>query len=107
MKLADLKPKFLKIVHASVWRITTLEDCDGIQFLCPKCFVANYGPMGTHSVICWKPHVSQTIPPISGRWNFEGTSVDNLSLKAGSSSVLLNSGCQAQFFVKNGMIEAA
>jgi hypothetical protein len=115
MRLSELNPRFLKIhnftdsggVDRVEYQTTTLDACDGIQFLCPKCFAANKGPVGTHAVICWKPHVPQTIPPVPGRWDFEGTSIDSLSLKAGSSSVLLQSGCQAHFCIKSGAIEGA
>ena len=108
MKLSELKPTFLKIITPSEWQELTLDNCDGIRFLCPKCFVANKGPVGTHSIICWKPQVPQTIFPTPGRWNIVGTSVDNLSLVAGSSSVLLQGeGCKAHFFIRNGNVEAA
>ena len=76
------------------------------MFLCPKCYVANAGAVGTHSVICWAPQVPQTIDPKPGRWELVGTSLDDLTLRAESSSVLLTTegGCQAHFFVENGVI---
>lgn len=103
MKLVDLDPHFLKIIDEKSWRTDAAStDCDGIEFLCPKCYAANKGPVGTHVVICWKPHVPQTIPPTPGRWNHTGTKFEDLSLVAGSSSILLQSGCGAHFFVTNG-----
>lgn len=105
MRLADLEPEFLKIVDdRSHRRDATFQDCDGIFFLCPLCFKANNGPVGTHGVICWKPHVPQTRSPTPGRWSIEGTGFHDLSLVAGSSSVLLMGGCNAHFFIKNGEI---
>ncbi len=105
MKLTELEPKFVKMESESIWRTdAAISDCDGIEFLCPKCFAENNGPVGTHMIICWKPHIPQTIYPAPGRWNFEGASLDDLSLVAGSSSVALLSGCKAHFFVTNGEI---
>jgi hypothetical protein len=81
---------------------------DGIIFLCPKCFAANGGPTGTHSVICWQPKIPKKIKPGPGRWSFEGTSFDDLTLVAGSSSIhLTGKGCGAHFFIRNGMIQGS
>ncbi len=105
MKLIELEPHFIKIINSNSWTTdSSPQDADGIQFLCPKCFSDNKGPMGTHMIICWKPHVPQTFYPVPGRWNIVGNSYDNLSLVAGSSSVLLTGGCKAHFFVRNGEI---
>lgn len=73
-------------------------------FLCPKCFAANGGNVGTHSCICWRPCVPQTEDPKPGRWEFEGSGLSDLTLVAGSSSVLLQGGCDAHFFVRAGEI---
>lgn len=110
MKLAELEPEFLKITGDRTFRTdATIADCDGLMFLCPVCFKKNSGPVGTHRVICWKPHVPQTRRPKPGRWNILGTSFGDLTLQAGSSSVLLTSvlltgGCKAHFFIRNGEI---
>lgn len=107
MKLIDLEPEFIKLESEDTWRTissTLVADADGIIFKCPKCFVKNKGPVGTHSVICWKPSVPLTIHPKPGRWEFVGHSFYDLSLKASSSSVLLLGGCGAYFFVESGMI---
>lgn len=82
----------------------SFAEADGVHFLCPKCFEANRGPVGTHSVICWRPRVPADVSPKPGRWEFHGTSLDDLTLVAGSSSVLLLGGCAAHFFVRNGRI---
>lgn len=105
--LSQLKPTFLKRIDSHRFRkVETLAEADGVQFLCPKCFDANGGAVGTHSVICWSPSVSQDTSPTPGRWELHGTSLEDLTLVAGSSSVLLTGdGCQAHFFVRNGQIE--
>ncbi len=105
MKLRKLEPEFLKLQSANSFRRgISMAGTDGIWFLCPKCFQANGGPVGTHHVLCWRPHVPQSIKPGPGRWEWTGTSFDDLSLVAGSSSILLLSGCKAHFFVTNGEI---
>jgi hypothetical protein len=105
LKLAQLEPALYIIESPRLYRRTrSLWAADGIWFLCPKCFQANGGRVGTHQVACWRPRVPQTISPTPGRWEFQGTSLKDLSLVAGSSSILLTSGCQAHFFVTNGEI---
>src|SRR5581483_251899 len=109
MRLLDLEPEFLVIETPTSFRLTDdIKGADGVWFLCPKCFAANGNSnIGTHYVICWAPHVPQTISPRPGRWEMLGTGAANLTLRAGSSSVLLtgDGGCKAHFFVKNGAIE--
>ena len=86
MQLRDLEPKFLKRESKKSFAVSDdLTSADGIIFKCPKCFAENGGAVGTHSIICWKPHIPQTISPQPGRWNFEGTGYDDLTLVAGSS----------------------
>lgn len=107
MKLTDLQPEFIKLESEDTWRTvssTLAADADGLMFLCPKCFVETNGPIGCHRVICWKPHVPLTIHPRPGRWQFEGKSFYDLSLKASSSSILLLGGCGAHFFIEAGEI---
>ena len=109
MKLTELDPEFWTITDPNRHYRTdaTFAEADGVCFLCPKCFVTNNGPVGTHRVLCWRPHVPQTEFPIPGRWEFEGTGFDDLSLVAGSSSILLTSGCRWHGFVKNGEVTDA
>lgn len=114
MKLLDLEPWFLryegedgKLMHVGDPPDVTLEQADAIMFLCPVCFTANGGPKGTHRVICNRPRVPLR-PGIyvgPGRWEFEGTGMHDLTLVAGSSSILLQGGCNAHFFIRNGNIE--
>lgn len=106
MKLSDLEATFVQRISDSSWRHdVAFADADGVMFLCPVCFRANGGAVGTHQILCWRPRVPLTTPPGPGRWEFEGTGLDDLSLVAGSSSVRLTSGCLAHFFVRKGAIE--
>lgn len=122
MRLIDLEPQFVRReirgCHVGAPDCNTvsehtdhefhvpceLADADGVLFLCPKCFADNAGPRGTHSVLCWRPRVPAGVSPGPGRWEFEGTGYLDLSLRAGSSSVLLTGGCAAHFFVQSGGI---
>ena len=107
MTFKELKPKWLKIIDSKTFNFTgPLEGCDGVMFLCPTCFKKKGGPVGTHSIICWKPHV-----PLSehftgpGRWKLVGASEDDISMVGEPlSSVLLQGGCDAHFTVSNGQI---
>lgn len=107
MKLNELEPEFIKITGDAIERIAeNITEADGILFLCPLCFQNNGNSnIGTHSVLCWQPHVPQDRDPKPGRWKFEGTGINDLTLVAGSSSILLNGGCAAHFFIRNGEIE--
>lgn len=108
MKLRELEPRLLKILASDRWNCegVSLADADGVIFLCPVCFKNNGGPVGTHSIICWKPSVPLAQSPGPGRWNLIGTSIDDLTLQAGSSSVLLQGApCRAHFFIRNGEIQ--
>lgn len=105
MRLASLQPQWLKRTDSHHFRnVDAKSEADGIKFLCPKCFRENGGAIGTHAVICWAPHVPQDTRPTPGRWEMHGTSFDDLTLVAGSSSVLLKGGCNAHFFVRDGVI---
>lgn len=107
MNLVDLEPTFLTVdVDTEIMtEVETIEEANGISFLCPKCFRDNNGPIGTHHVLCWAPQVPQTMSPKPGRWAMEGAGVNDLTLKAKSSSIALTGGCQAHFFVTDGVIK--
>lgn len=109
MRLTELEPQFLKRESDRSFRhVNNIDAADGISFICPKCFDGNGRKReGVHSVICWDPSVPQTTSPKPGRWRLVGTDYEDLSLVAGSSSVLLNGGCAAHFFVENGLIRMA
>lgn len=108
LTLLELEPEFLKREDSHHFRrVETIEEADGVCFLCPKCFKANGGSVGTHAVICWAPGVPQDTSPTGGRWELRGTGVHDLTLVAGSSSVQITGGCKAHFFVRDGnMVEA-
>lgn len=103
---SDLEASFLKIVDEKHWsHDVAFAEADGVMFLCPKCFEANGGRVGTHQIICWRPRVPGSYSPSPGRWEFEGDSLGNLTLTAGSSSIhLTGNGCQAHFYVRLGKI---
>lgn len=107
MKLIELEPTFLILLSEKMFKMTdNLAEADGVQFLCPKCFAASdKGRIGVHSVICWNPKVPQTVSPVPGRWELLGTGYNDLTLRAGSSSVLITSGCMAHFYINNGEIQ--
>lgn len=90
--------------------VDALSDAQGVLFLCPKCFVANGGPVGTHSVLCWflGRGVLDTEEPKPGRWNALGTGLSDLTLQAGSSSILLTGeGCKWHGFIRGGEVTDA
>ena len=88
--------------------VDSIGEADGVQFLCPMCFAAHKGGRGTHWILCWRPRVPPEVCPKPGRWEFFGTGLDDLTLRAGSSSILLQSAeCRAHFYVENGGIRNA
>lgn len=103
MRLVELEPAYLKIVDERTFRHVgvTRAEADGLMLWCPKC---QGDRAKAHPIICWQPHVPQTWDPKPGRWRIEGAGVDDLSLVAGSSSVLILGGCAAHFFVRDGAI---
>ncbi len=81
-------------MQAVMVHVDTIGEAQGIWFLCPKCFVANKGPVGTHGVCCWSRSrgVPEDAEPKPGRWRLTGTGYHDLSLmeeKGQSRSVLL------------------
>lgn len=108
MRLTELEPDFLIFVDERNFRTTDdVGEADGVMFLCPKCYVKNGGPVGTHRVICWTPKVPADVNPKPGRWDLVGTGYGDLTLRAGSSSVLLQGGCEWHGFVRNGEVTGA
>jgi hypothetical protein len=117
--LRELDAHFLKCVVTDGrvyhhYEGVTLENADGVIFLCPKCFVENGGEIGTHSVICWFiGKVPDDAVPGPGRWNPSGTGLDNLTfIPPGATSVnldvpdhnaaVVSSGCKWHGIVQNG-----
>lgn len=105
MRLTDLEPYFLKRESDILYQmVDKIAEAEGIRFLCPKCFLANKGSVGTHAVICWNPSIPQTTSPKGGRWSLVGTGYHDLSLVAGSSSILLPPPCNWHGFIKDGEV---
>lgn len=109
IRLKALEPQLLKCVSFYRSRfVERVEEADGIMFVCPKCLEANGGDRrGVHSIICWEPNVPLTRSPGPGRWSLVGTSLDDLSLVAGSSSIWLTSGCCWHGYVQRGEVRDA
>jgi hypothetical protein len=77
--------------------VESLAEADGVWFLCPKCFVANGGAKGAHTVaILWKEGPGERFN--SGvRWNLAGgTGLDDLAL---TPSIQCHGGCEWHGFV--------
>lgn len=120
MKLAELEAEFLRYEERDGSRyhvpVESIEQAQGVMFLCPKCFATNSGPVGTHRVICWSRSrgVPESAVPGPGRWSLHGTGIDDLTLNGdplppeenGARSVLLTGdGCGWHGFVTNGSAE--
>jgi hypothetical protein len=115
MKLTELKPQFLRYAPAIedgkeriIYRnVDSIDEAQGVIFLCPKCFATNGGPRGTHAIICWSSSrgIPDDVDPKPGRWKLEGTGYADLTLgcePGKSNSVLLTSGCAWHGFVIQG-----
>jgi hypothetical protein len=110
--LRQLEAEFLTYhvdADATRWtQVTSIEQAQGVRFLCPKCFHKNGGNVGTHSVICWSRSrgVPETATPGPGRWSLHGTSLDDLTLHGdppgGARSILLSGDCAWHGYVNNG-----
>lgn len=82
--------------------VPTLAEADGIMLLCPACFLANQGPIGTHRVICWfRGRVPDDAVPGPGRWDITGSDLFDLTL---TPSIQLHSACNWHGFITKGKI---
>lgn len=114
MKFMDLEPQFLcyEPHEDGIYfvPVQTIEQAQGVRFLCPKCFEINHGRSGTHQVICWSR--SKGVPdeahPAPGRWKLDGTGLHDLTLNADppgtQRSVKLEGGCEWHGHVTNGEV---
>lgn len=112
LRLIELDPSWRRYEeeggHVYMRAVSSIDEAHGVEFLCPLCFLANKGPVGTHIVICWSS--SRGTPahahPLPGRWKMEGTSFEDLTLngeEGKSRSVLLTGkGCGWHGFITNG-----
>ena len=134
MKLTDLEPQLLRHeFRETTWTrqnadgsteevtgprsffisVDTLAEAQGVEFLCPKCFSANGGAVGTHGIICWSRSrgVPDDVEPTPGRWAMSGTGLEDLTLNADppsqARSILLTSGCRWHGFITAGMVTPA
>ena len=87
--------------------VDTIDEAHGIWFLCPLCFAANSGRIGTHMVMCGfagrapAGTMSKNSAGADSRWEVSGTGYHDLTLKP---SVHLDGegGCGWHGFVTNG-----
>lgn len=87
--------------------VSTLAAAHGISFLCPKCYHANGGKIGTHSVTCWfEGCVPDNANPGPGRWTPAGSGISDLTFVPSAAqprtSVLLTGGCKWHGHVVGG-----
>ena len=112
MRLTELDPEFLKLGEkpGHICHVENIDEAQGIWFLCPKCFAANGGRVGTHGIICWSKSrgVPDDVDPKPGRWKLDGTGFHDLTLNAepgkSRSVLLLGDGCKWHGFITNGEI---
>ena len=113
MRLTDLTPYWMKFVSNDEYRIVdSLAEADGLMLLCPVCFEKNGSNVGTHSVMCWfRNRVPDSTPPNPGRWTPSGHDFRDLTFIEGfpkmATSVKIEGGCNAHFFIENGGIRMA
>lgn len=82
--LLELRAEFIAFHRRYGMKVVkTLDEAQGLIFLCPACFEKNDGARGTHSVICWTKNVTKDLGfnDRHHRYRFEGTGLDDLSLK--------------------------
>jgi hypothetical protein len=114
-KLTELEAQFLRYEpdgDRKIMRPVLIKaEAHGVMFLCPKCFAANGGAVGTHRVICWSRSAGtpEDAAPGPGRWKMDGAGLADLTLNAdppsAARSVLLTSGCDWHGFVTDGVAE--
>jgi uncharacterized protein DUF6527 len=97
-----LEAHFITIKEGSfLSTVDTLVEAQGVMLLCPKCFAANDGAVGTHSIIV--PFEARGVPAhiLGGlaRWQVSGTSLADLTI---SPSIQLIGGCAWHGFIRNG-----
>jgi hypothetical protein len=111
MKLIDLDPWFVRYLEpdGDIQMVDSIEQAQGLLFLCPKCFSENHGPEGTHGILCWSesqgaPADACSIP--GRRLALKGTGFADLTLDSdpGSKPILLTSGCHWNGFVMDGEV---
>lgn len=111
MKLTELEPQFLRHTETHEQEVDTIEEAQGLMFLCPVCFAANGNSnVGTHSVICWSRSrgTPDDVSPGPGRWKIEGTGYHDLTLNADPPSTMrsvkLEGGCNWHGHITDGEV---
>lgn len=132
MKLLELEPHFLRVLveknvptaiandpmdlskgsreelrdRTTLHRVGTLAEAQGMWMLCPKCFIANGGRVGTHSVLVLFEGrgVPEGVCLGTARWAVSGSSLRDVTV---SPSILVVGGCGWHGFVENGQVEVA
>lgn len=115
MRLTALDPHFLILAPPGAdysYRETdAIAEAQGVMFLCPVCFVANHGAVGTHRIICWSRSrgVPDEMDPKPGRWSLDGSGYQDLTLNgdppgAARSVLLQTAPCAAHFHVTAGEV---
>jgi hypothetical protein len=109
VKLAELEPQLYRYAGEKTFTpVETVAEADSVMFLCPACFLANAGAVGTHSVRV--DFAGKAVPAEvairNGQgqpvwWNASGNDVSDLTL---SPSILLLHDCKWHGFVTNGEI---
>lgn len=99
MRLSDLEARFVRCgEEEDLHTVLTLGEAQGVLFLCPKCYAANCGPIGTHSVLVWfRDHGVPAAARPTARWGVAGTSLGDLTLTP--SIHLTGEGCGWHGFV--------
>jgi hypothetical protein len=84
MKLSDLEARLVKITDNSYTFVDSLPEAQGLILLCPGCFRKLGTNVGCHSLILWAAGrgVPDSKLPGPGRWKFDGTSLQDLTLNA-------------------------
>src|SRR3546814_10262771 len=88
MKLTDLEAKFVIRTENGFHSgdDVTIENAQGLWYLCPQCYAKNGGARGTHHVLNWSSGrgVPADASPGPGRWTPSGAGIADLSFVPGN-----------------------
>jgi hypothetical protein len=79
MRLTALEPQFVKQEGKGFLHVDSLEQAQGILFLCPFCYQKNGGDIGTHSVLVW--FRNRGVIDEEHEWIVSGTGYNDLTLQ--------------------------
>jgi hypothetical protein len=116
VKLTELEPEFVRYETRTdvagpreyTIPVTTIGEAQGVEFLCPVCFVKNGGAVGTHW--CGVTFAGRGATDDQGshnregkpsRWQVSGTDFTDLTLQP---SIDLTPACSWHGFITNGEI---